>query len=152
MPNQEPQSSKVMPRTTNSIISLDIGAKRIGVAIASLEAKLPSPYTTLILDDQFYPNLKKIIAEEAVTSIVVGMPRNLDGQPTSQTYFVESFINEIKQHVDLPLFTQDEALTSRMAQEELEARGKDFKKADIDALAATYILQDYLNEYDQETA
>lgn len=135
-----------MDQTPSSIIALDIGEKRIGVAVASTIARLARPLTTLILDENFFTNLVEIISREDVSEIVVGMPRNLDGQPTSQTFFVETFVNELQQHTSLPIQFQDEAVTSRLAQEELEARGKTYAKADIDALAATYILQDYLDE------
>jgi len=135
-----------MDQTPSSIIALDIGEKRIGVAVASTIARLARPLTTLILDENFFTNLVEIISREDVSEIVVGMPRNLDGQPTSQTFFVETFVNELQQHTSLPIQFQDEAVTSRLAQEELEARGKTYVKADIDALAATYILQDYLDE------
>ncbi len=135
-----------MDQTPSSIIALDIGEKRIGVAVASTIARLARPLITLILDENFFTNLVEIISREDVSEIVVGMPRNLDGQPTSQTFFVETFVNELQQHTSLPIQFQDEAVTSRLAQEELEARGKTYAKADIDALAATYILQDYLDE------
>ena len=135
-----------MDQTPSSIIALDIGEKRIGVAVASSIARLARPLTTLVLDENFFTNLVEIISRENVSEIVVGMPRNLDGQPTSQTFFVETFVNELQQHTSLPIQFQDEAVTSRLAQEELEARGKTYAKADIDALAATYILQDYLDE------
>lgn len=139
-----------MPQTHRSIIGLDVGAKRIGVAVASLQARLPRPLTTLIWDDSFFDNLKEIITTEDAGAIVVGLPRGLDGQETSQTYEIRAFNQELQQHVDLPMFQQDEAVTSRMAEEELEARGKDYSKADIDALAATYILQDFLDERAEE--
>lgn len=135
-----------MTQTPSSILALDIGEIRIGVAIASNIARLPRPLTTLIFNEDFFGELGKIIKDENVKQIVVGMPRNLEGQPTAQTYFVQNFIQELQQHIDLPLAMQDEAVTSRLAQEELEARGKNYQKADIDALAATYILQDYLDE------
>ena len=141
-----------MAQTPSTILALDIGEIRIGVALASTVARLPRPFTTLKFDDDFFENLKQIITAEDVSKIIVGMPRNLDGQPTSQTYYVEEFVNDLRQHTDLPIEMQDEAVTSRLAQEELEARGKKYQKADIDALAATYILQDYLEEHSGDYA
>ena len=135
-----------MTPTHRSILGLDVGAKRVGVSIASLAARLPRPLTTLNWDDYFYEDLNKIIVREAVSALVIGLPRGLEGQQTTQTYAIHTFTEELREHIELPIHMQDEALTSRQAKEELEARGKSYKKADIDALAATYILQDFLND------
>ena len=135
-----------MPATPSSIIALDVGAKRVGVAVTTLVARLPRPLQTLERGDNFFTELKKIIDSEAVNLIVVGLPRGLQGQHTKQTQAIEDFTEELKQHSSLAIHFQDEALTSHKAEEELEARGKAYKKADIDALAATYILNDFLIE------
>jgi putative Holliday junction resolvase len=130
--------------TNTSILALDVGAKRVGVALASSVARLPHPLTTLAADDALFDKIGEIIANEAVDTIVVGLPRGLDGQHTAQTQAVEDFTAELKNHVTVPVYEQDEALTSRQAEAELQARGGDYQKGDIDALAATYILEDFL--------
>ena len=130
----------------SNIISLDVGDKRVGVARANSVAKLPGPLTTINRDENFWKSLDKILENESVNKIIVGLPRNLDGDDTSQTSSTRTFIAELQNRVNLPIITQDEALTSRKAEKELHARGKKFHKADIDALAAAYILEDYLNE------
>lgn len=130
-----------------SAIALDVGGKRIGVALASLEARLASPLTTLDVAD-FLPELKKIISAESVQIIVIGLPRNLNGQETDQSREIQTFAENIKQ-LGLPVYFQDESVTSRQAEAELQARGKPYQKGDIDALAATYILEDWLNEHKQ---
>jgi putative Holliday junction resolvase len=73
------------------------------------------------------------------------LPRGLDGQETTQTKIVEAFIYQLKSKIDLPIHIQDEAVTSKQAEAELQARGQGYNKEDIDALAATYILQDWLS-------
>jgi putative holliday junction resolvase len=139
-----------MPLTPDAVIlALDIGQARIGVAIASMAARLPRPLTTLANDDQFITNLKQIISDELITQLVVGWPRGLDGQTTQQTQSVETFAAGLRDQIGLPLAFQDEAVTSAQAEAELQARGKMYQKGDVDALAATYILEDYLNQ--QET-
>ena len=55
-------------------------------------------------------------------------------------------MNELRERIDLPVIAQDEAATSVKATEELESRGKPYDKGAIDALAATYILEDYLHD------
>lgn len=128
----------------NSIIALDVGERRIGVALVSQVAKLASPLTTLTNDADIRQKLLEIIAKNDVTMVVVGLPRNLSGEDTPQTAYVRTFM----ENLDLPVsFTyQDEALSSVRAEKELKQRSKSYEKSDIDALAATYILEDFLNQ------
>jgi len=135
-----------MPITPDYALALDVGSKRIGVAIASLSFRLPRPLCTLANDDQFFERLKGLIKTEAIGVLVVGLPRGLEGQETGQTTYVRDFVDQLKTHIELAVYFQDEALTSTRAEAELKARGKIYQKGDIDALAATYILEDYLIE------
>lgn len=127
----------------SSILSLDVGERRIGVAIASEIARFARPFTTLANDEHFMSTLDQILKDESVTTIVVGLPRNLSGEDTAQTDYVRKFTEQLDR--DMIIF-QDEALTSRKAETELRQRGKPYVKGDIDALAATYILEDYLSQ------
>jgi len=133
-----------MPTNNGSILDLDVGEKRIGLALASQIAKLPHPLVTLGNDDKFWTELRRLIAEETVEELVVGLPRGLDGQSTPQTAYAEHFASQLQAELDLPVHLQDEALTSTKAEQELQKRGKAYTKEDVDALSATYILEDYL--------
>lgn len=133
-----------MPATPRSVLALDVGEQRVGVAVASLAARLPRPLVTLKQGEDFLMKLNDIIKAENVEALVVGLPRGLDGQTTAQTRAVESFTNELREHCQLPVHFQDEAVTSKQAEAELEARRKPYARGDIDALAATYILEDFL--------
>ena len=130
---------------------MDVGARRVGVAIASVGSRLPQPLTTIDNDGEFQIKLQSIMAENAVTDIVVGLPRGLDGQNTRQTAMVCNFGEELKKHLKIKLHFQDEALTSKLATAELETRGKPFSRADVDALAAVYILDDWLKDNPETT-
>jgi len=128
----------------SSILGLDVGTRRVGVATASLVARLPRPVTTLVRDDKFFTALQQIIDAESAGLLVVGLPRNLAGQSTAQTRATEAFTTELRHHFGLPIHFQDEAVTSKKAEAELQSRGKPYQPGDIDALAATYILEDFL--------
>lgn len=141
-----------MQTTHKQIIALDVGTKRVGVAHTNTLARLPSPLTTLIRGETFWKELEKLLSENGADVIVVGLPRNLDGNDTDQTRLTRDFMAELATHTSLPLVAQDEALTSHKAETELQARGKKFEKGDIDALAASYILQDYLDTYREVSA
>lgn len=137
--------------TTKAVLALDVGNARIGLALASLEARLPSPYKTLENTEDVFAKLQEVIAAEHVVAVVVGLPRGLDGQTTAQTHAIEAFVHELKATIDLPISWQDEAVTSRKAKAELEARGKPYTRGDVDALAATYILEDWLQNNQERT-
>lgn len=128
-----------------SIMALDIGGSRVGVALASKSALLPKPYITLSNDDKLLDEIKLIINKESVIVLVIGLPRSLSGNDTEQTKVVQDLANNMKDELDVPVYFQDEALTSVKAEEELKKTKKDYNKGDIDALAATYILEDYIS-------
>ena len=133
-----------MPANHNSILALDVGTVRIGVALADTVARLPRPLVTLSATDNFAEALQQIINDEGVTALVIGLPRGLDGQSTDQTRLVEASAADWPRVFGLPLYFQDEALSSARAKEELQARAKPYQKGKVDALAATFILEDYL--------
>ena len=136
-----------MPVTPNAILALDVGDKRVGVAVASLMARLPRPVITLDRDDTLFTAIENIADIEAVGALVVGFPRGMQGQQTKQTEAIMDFTSELRQHFALPIVMQDETLTSKHAEAELQGRGRPYDKAAIDALAATYILDDFLRDH-----
>lgn len=129
----------------NNILGLDAGEKRVGVAMVRADVRVPVTLETL--DRQapdFWGQLTEVIKQNYIGQIVIGLPRGLDGQETAQTKYVREFAGELAGHFALPVHWQDEALTSVQAENILNASGKPYKKADIDALAASLILADYL--------
>jgi putative Holliday junction resolvase len=126
-------------------LALDVGAARIGVALANDVARIASPLPVLANDESFCSKLRDLTSEHHISQIVVGWPRGLDGQETEQTRYVENFISKLDL-CGVPVVRQDEALTSVQAEAELKKRGKNFTKGDIDSLSAVYILEDFLAE------
>lgn len=127
------------------ILALDVGERRVGVALASDVARLAKPYTTLEQSSHIFEDLEQIIQSEKVETIVIGLPRNMSGQETAQTLAVRNFGKHVKSKLGLPVFWQDESLTSIKAEEELKANKKLVAKVDIDSWAASYILDDFLS-------
>jgi putative Holliday junction resolvase len=130
--------------TPDSILALDVGDKRIGVAVARADVRFPRPLLTLTHDETIWQRIEGLMAEHDAGVIVVGLPRGLDGQETEQTRKAEAFVAALKERINVPVHLMDEATTSLKAEAELKSRGKPYEKSDIDALAATYILDDYL--------
>ena len=133
-----------MSDNIKNFLAIDYGDSRIGLAIANSIAKLASPLVTLSNDDQFMSQLTKIIADNQINEIVIGLPRDMKGNETEQTKKTRLFTDTIKKHLSLDVYMIDEAGTSIEA--ELKNRRKSYQKSDIDSLAATYILEDFLNE------
>jgi putative Holliday junction resolvase len=127
-----------------NFMALDVGTVRVGVAVASHIARLPYPHATLENDDSLWSGLQDICQAESIGTVIVGLPRSLSGDDTSQTAYCRSFAEEASEKLGLQVVLQDEALTSVKAEAELKASRKPRQPGDVDALAATYILEDYL--------
>lgn len=128
------------------VIALDVGEKRIGVAAADSTTKLAYPLTTLSVDGTELESIKAIIVDEKTDIIVVGYPRNQNGETTNQTVSVEEFVKELKVF-GVPIVYQDESLTSVTAENQLKSHKKPYQKSDIDAYAASIILTDYMESH-----
>lgn len=132
-----------MTKTKHTFIALDIGEKRIGVAQADSEVRLAFPVCTLDADELLLGRLREIVAEVQPSALVVGYPRNQQGEPTAQTREVERVAEGLKS-LGVPIVFQDESLTSVLAEDYLKRHNRNYTKADIDAHAAAIILGDYL--------
>lgn len=130
--------------TKINALALDVGGRRIGMAVGDTEMKIPRILPTIEVSDGVFEQITDIVTYEGVDTIVVGYPRNLSGEATEQTKVSEQFASELRQHIDIAVEFQDESLTSIRAEEILRQRGKPYTKADIDAEAAAIILQDFL--------
>ncbi len=138
-----------MTADTDTILAFDVGSKRIGVARASSLTRLPQSLKTLNVDDKIFDSIADLVSEEGASKIVLGLPRNLDGKPTQQTNYVMAFRDKLNKKLDIPVYLTDEAVTSVKAEEELKAHGRPYAKGDIDALAAVYILEDFLHAHQE---
>ena len=125
-------------------ICLDVGEKRIGVALADSGVRIAIPYDTFEVDGEEVRRIAELYVKESADMIVVGYPRNQQGEATAQTEYVETFCEPLKEFATITF--QDESLTSVQAEQRLSGRRGGYTKGDIDAEAAAIILQDYLEE------
>lgn len=125
------------------VVALDVGTRRIGVATGWSDVRIAQPLMTLEHDDDIVSRIADLLAKQDAGQLVVGLPRNLSGDDTAQTGYVRDFVAKLEPVVETPITYQDEALSSSRAEAELNKRGKDYAKGDIDALAAAFILEDY---------
>jgi len=131
------------------LLALDIGEKRIGVAVCDGIVRIARALETIEVDGREIDAVVRSVHDEKVSAIIIGYPRNQSGAPTAQTAFVEAFSKRLSKATDTPLLFQDESLTSVLAEERLRSYGKPYTKGAIDAEAATIILQDYLERGSQ---
>lgn len=129
----------------NNILGLDVGERRIGLAVVSDGVAVPRSLPALSNDETFKSKLQSLINEKDITKIIVGLPRNLNGDETPQTATVRQFVDDLFKDIDIPMEFKDEALTSAIAEDILKAGDNSYEKGEIDSLAACHILLDYLN-------
>ncbi|HET9411966.1 MAG TPA: Holliday junction resolvase RuvX [Candidatus Saccharimonadales bacterium] len=125
-------------------LGLDVGTRRIGVALGDSIGRIAHPVSTVQVDGSEAGQLKILLQDNDVTDIVVGRPRNQSGETTRQTQLVEEFADAVLSQFGLPIHWQDESVTSVVAEERLKSHKRPYSKGDIDAEAASIILQDFL--------
>lgn len=128
-------------------MALDVGERRIGVALADDQVKIAIPYDTIEVDGTEIDQIARLAKFESIDTLVVGYPRNQSGEPTAQTAFTEAFIHRLPQDMVSAIVYQDESVTSVQAEQQLKSQKKPYTKGDIDKVAASIILQDYLEEH-----
>ena len=127
-----------------NILALDVGDRRVGVALADSQIKIAVPYGYLERSDKIIQQITELMLDHDKDTLVIGYPRNQSGEATKQTESVEQFAEELAEiEIDADLVFQDESLSSVEAERRL-GRVKD--KGEIDAEAASIILQDYLEQ------
>ncbi|HDD65037.1 MAG TPA: Holliday junction resolvase RuvX [Firmicutes bacterium] len=129
------------------ILCIDVGEKRIGVAISDEEKIIARGLGTIERGKEEIKKIKEIIEKYNVEKIVFGLPLRLDGSISSQTEKTIAFISKLKEEISLPFIPWDERLSSRQAETillEADLSRKKRKKL-IDKLSAQIILQNYLD-------
>jgi putative Holliday junction resolvase len=152
-----------------TILALDYGRARIGLAIANAEARLAKPLATLerINRNEDMRRLRELAREQGVTQIIVGLPLRLDGSRGEMAEEASRFAGRVRKQIGVPVEMVDERLTSWEAERLLEEQGgrvmkpptritsdKDLHtpkrtpktegKMSVDALAAAVMLKEYL--------
>lgn len=131
---------------TKSFLALDVGEKRIGVAVGDSGVRIAVPFDTIEVDGNEIQRIAQLVVSEKADTVVVGYPRNQSGEPTAQTAYVENFAKQLTD-IAPDLVFQDESLTSVLAEQRLKGYGRPYSKGDIDAQAAAILLQDYLEQH-----
>lgn len=131
------------------IIALDYGKERTGIAVTD-ELQLIASGLTTVNTKNLLPYLKEYVANEKVSGIVVGEPKQLNNSPSESEALIQVFLDKLRASFpSLHIDRQDERFTSKVAVQTMIETGvkkkKRQKKELIDEISATLILQSYLN-------
>lgn len=130
------------------ILSIDYGKKRTGLAVSDPLQLIAGGLTTVATHD-LYDFLQQYVAREQVERIIIGEPRQPNGQPSENLARVQQFVNRWrKQMPHIPIEYYDERFTSVLAHQAMRDVGLHKKarqdKALVDEISATIILEDYM--------
>ena len=151
---------RTLGREPGRVLGIDVGGRRVGLAISDRSRTLARPLLTLTVRnaDDAVTQVAQTIAqlaqeEDGLREIVVGLPVRLDGTPSEQTLRVGLFMSELGARTSLPIVARDERLTSVEAESRLAIRDGDWRrrKLKLDAAAAAIMLQDYLDRSGHDT-
>ena len=133
----------------NRILGIDYGDVRVGLALSDLTCTIAQPFKTLKYDDinHLLDQLSHIIQDNNIKKIVVGIPYNMKGKDTKQTTKVREFIVILEEKLGFKIHLVDERLTSSEAEKFMHQMNikTGFNKDKIDKIAASIILQEYLD-------
>ena len=128
-------------------LAIDYGTKSTGLAICDPSETIVSPLAVLPNGKDLAAKISEIIKTESVSAIVFGLPLNMDGSSGNQAKIVQDFAGNLVKMVTVPVYLQDERLSTFAAQEKLLAADltRKKKRKRIDAVAAAEILQAFLD-------
>lgn len=129
-------------------LAIDYGFKRTGIAICDASETIVSPYSVIDSQKGLIDKIITIIKAENVGAVVVGLPLNMDDSKGSQAQLSEKFAQRLKAKLNIPVYFQDERLSSYAAEEKLAPAqySRAQKKARLDAIAAAEILELFLQQ------
>jgi len=161
------EASRGEARVRGTILSIDYGRERIGLAMADAHLKMAQPLGTLerVNRNEDMRRLRELVREHGVKQIVVGLPLKLDGTRGEMAEEAERFARRVKRQIGVPVELVDERLTSWEAERLLEETQGRFLHADkshgsrrqkkaparttVDAVAAAVILKEYLERQER---
>ena len=131
------------------IIGIDYGEVRVGISLSDLTQTIAKPFRTISYKnfDDLLTQLKEIIIANEVDKLVVGVPYNMKGEDTKQTLKVKEFISFLESNLSYDIALIDERLSSIEAEKTMHKMNikTGHNKSDIDKIAASVILQEYLD-------
>jgi putative Holliday junction resolvase len=132
---------------TGRLLGLDVGSKRIGVAVSDELGMLASPLVMVLRGRNDRAEFSKLVNDFKPEKLIVGLPTGLSGREGPQAAETRSYADALATHLQLPIEYWDERLSSTVAERTLIEAGvrREQRKEKIDAMAAAVMLQGYLD-------
>ena len=133
-------------------LGLDLGSKRIGVALSDTTMTIASIYKTIYFNNEDYYStiyeIEKIVRENDVKKIILGFPKNMNNTLGERAMVTTEYQKKLEESLNIPVILFDERLTSVISNSVLidADMSRKKRKKKVDGLAAQIILQDYLNK------
>lgn len=129
------------------ILAVDIGEKRIGVALSDSLGWLATPLTVISYKKHAdgLAAIEALVRAHQVKQVIVGYPRSLNGTVGPQARRVDKFVAHLRARLQVPVILWDERLSTAQAERLIHETGRSVPRERIDALAAAVILQSYLD-------
>jgi len=132
------------------LLGLDVGEKTIGTAVSDENAVIAFPRETIRRQEGWRRDmaaLRELVARNQIQAIVIGLPLMMDGTSGIQAQKIESFVRVLRRNVRVPIFMQDERLSTREADRMLVQANLNSgeRKRSVDSIAACLLLQSYLD-------
>lgn len=136
-------------RPGRKLLGLDLGERRVGVAVTDDTGILASPLEIIDLRRHSLERVADLARQLGVAGIVAGLPRTMSGTEGFQARQTREQIDQLRQLTDLPIILWDERLTTAIADQMLSSkrRSPQQRRKERDALAAAVLLQDYINAH-----
>jgi putative holliday junction resolvase len=139
------------PEEKNIYLAFDFGTKNIGVAVGQKVTRSATVLPPLSAKKGIphWEELDNLIKNWQPTALIIGIPYKLNGSELKVTKLVRKFMERLKKRYQLPIYTSEEQLTTKIAREEIFARGgyKALQNESIDSTAAKIILEDWMAEH-----
>jgi len=138
------------------ILGIDYGSRRVGIALSDPLQMLARGLPTLANDSGLLDRVRTIVAQEGAVRVVVGMPYAPDGGLGAKAREVDRFVRDLRRMLEVPVDTWDESYSSRDARTAFQKAGmrrkKRREKGRVDRMAASLMLQEYLDRSIRRTA
>ena len=127
-----------------NILALDVGMKKIGLAVGSPETKFAFPRPALLVSSvaEGIAGIREVVEAEQITKIIAGLPTSTDGSDSEQTMFTRDFLRQLAEHIRLPMETVDERFSTQGVIK--QQVGRNLHKGEEDSLVAQALLLTYL--------
>lgn len=128
------------------ILGIDLGRRRIGLALGNTDNKLAVGLPTIINNKNVFKQISQIVNDNNIQKLIVGLPKTLSGKTGQQASYTQKWAKDLSNHLGVSIEYEDERLSSKMARDSLIAVGQKLSKEGIDQAAAVLILQHYLDK------